>query len=432
MSSILITSVPIHGHVTPLLAVATDLVAHGHRVRFMTGARFAEKVAATGATYLPLPPSADYDDTDFDASFPDRAGLKGIASLRFDVEHIFLGPMPDQLAAVDRALLEEQADVILTEPLFTASAALAMRPRQDRPALVALGVVPLMMESRELAPGGMGLPPMDGLPGRIRNAALRLLTQRVVLGKTQRTFERMVLELTGREPGVFFLGWLPIADAIVQFTVPSFEYPHPDATVPVHFAGPVSRGASVPRPEWWHDLDGHRVVHVTQGTLANQDLTTLIVPTIRALAEEDVLVVVSLGGRPVGDLELSYGGALPANVRAATMLPYDELLPRTDVMVTNGGYGGVHFALQHGVPLVVAGTTEDKAETNARVAWSGAGVDLRTDRPSEQRIAAAVREVLANGRFAAASASIGAEIAAAPGLSLVRDVIDEVAGVPRS
>ena len=55
MSSILIASVPIHGHVTPLLAVARHLVQRGDRVRFLTGARFAEAVVATGAEYLPLP-----------------------------------------------------------------------------------------------------------------------------------------------------------------------------------------------------------------------------------------------------------------------------------------------------------------------------------------------------------------------------------------
>ncbi len=62
MSSIIIASVPIHGHVTPLLAVARHLVARGDRVRFITGARFAEAVAATGATHVPLPGDADFDD----------------------------------------------------------------------------------------------------------------------------------------------------------------------------------------------------------------------------------------------------------------------------------------------------------------------------------------------------------------------------------
>ena len=37
---------------------------------------------------------------------------------------------------------------------------------------------------------------------------------------------------------------------------------------------------------------------------------------------------------------------MPANARAAEFLPYDELLPRTDVYVTNSGYGGVRPALR--------------------------------------------------------------------------------------
>jgi UDP:flavonoid glycosyltransferase YjiC (YdhE family) len=59
-------------------------------------------------------------------------------------------------------------------------------------------------------------------------------------------------------------------------------------------------------------------------------------------------------------------------------------------MVTNGGYGGIQFALAHGVPLVVAGETEEKPDIAARVAWSGAG-NLKTGTPSADAVKAAVR-----------------------------------------
>ena len=55
MSSIIIAGFPAQGHVTPLLAVAENFVKRGDEVRFITGALFADKVAATGATYVPLP-----------------------------------------------------------------------------------------------------------------------------------------------------------------------------------------------------------------------------------------------------------------------------------------------------------------------------------------------------------------------------------------
>src|ERR1700754_4193084 len=101
MSSYLVCSVPIHGHVTPLLEVARYLVGRGDRVRFLTGARYRARVEATGAPFLPLPAEADYDDSDMDASFPGRIGRTGPAGIRYDLCTIFIAPAGAQVAAVD-------------------------------------------------------------------------------------------------------------------------------------------------------------------------------------------------------------------------------------------------------------------------------------------------------------------------------------------
>ena len=46
MSSIIVASIPAHGHITPLLTVAENFIKRGDDVRFVTGARYAGKVAA--------------------------------------------------------------------------------------------------------------------------------------------------------------------------------------------------------------------------------------------------------------------------------------------------------------------------------------------------------------------------------------------------
>ncbi|MEU7799421.1 nucleotide disphospho-sugar-binding domain-containing protein [Micromonospora arborensis] len=46
-------SVPLHGHVNPMLGVAAELVGRGHRVTFATGDGFAPLIAETGATPVP-------------------------------------------------------------------------------------------------------------------------------------------------------------------------------------------------------------------------------------------------------------------------------------------------------------------------------------------------------------------------------------------
>jgi UDP:flavonoid glycosyltransferase YjiC (YdhE family) len=223
------------------------------------------------------------------------------------------------------------------------------------------------------------------------------------------------------------LDWNRHADAVLPFTVPSFEYPRRDAPAHVQFVGPLNAtGSFAPLPEWWGELDGSRpVVHVTQGTIANKDFEQVVGPTLRGLAGEDVLVVVATGGRPLETLP-----PLPANARAATYLPYDELLPKTDVFVTNGGYGGVQYALRFGVPVVVTGGKEDKPEVGARIAWSGVGRRLRSESPSPAALRKAVRDVLRDDRYRAASRAMAAEMAASGGFGELARVLDGLAVVP--
>jgi UDP:flavonoid glycosyltransferase YjiC (YdhE family) len=60
---------------------------------------------------------------------------------------------------------------------------------------------------------------------------------------------------------------------------------------------------------------------------------------------------------------------------------------------------------------VVAGLTEDKAEVSARVAWSGTGINLRTQSPSVDALNRAIRNVLDVPDFREAAGRMAAEFA---------------------
>ncbi|MFE4229067.1 glycosyltransferase [Arthrobacter sp. NPDC056886] len=443
MASVLVCSSPLVGHVTPMLAVAAGLVEHGHEVRFLTGKRFERQVSGTGALFIPLPPEADFDDTSLDAAFPGRVGLKGPKGIRFDIQEIFMRPGKAQYQAILAASADRRVDAVLAESLFMGAALLLAGPAGNRPAVINCGIVPLSLASRDTAPYGLGIEPMPGLPGRVRNWAMRALTEKVVFGPVQKYADAISRDVTGSPFPSFFMEWPRAADHIAQFTVTDFEYPRSDLPGTVHFVGPVSQGGKSTAdatgrtgstgsaggspdselPAWWADLDaGRPVVHVTQGTVANRDFDDLVRPAVEGLAQDDVLVVVTTGGRPVDALT----GPLPENVRVASYLPYDELLPKTDVLVTNGGYGGVQFALRHGVPLVVAGQTEEKAEVSARVAWSGTGINLRTNRATPEAVAKAVRTILSNSSYREASSRIGTAIRASRGVDELADLVASV------
>ncbi|MEW5811373.1 MAG: glycosyltransferase [Actinomycetota bacterium] len=416
--SIVIAAVPAHGHVTPLLTVAENFTARGDRVRFLTGARFAARVEASGARFVPLPPEADFDESFLD-DFPERARLTGVRAVAFDIEHVFARPARAQYNALLSAITHEPADAVLADPVFMGAAFLLARRRPLRPAVLMCCVIPLCIESRDTAPFGMGLPPAR-LLNRPRNAVLAAVNRRV-LHRAHRILDDYHREVHGTPMPCSLADWGRRADAILRFGVRSFEYPLTDAPPQLHFVGPLcATGSRAPRPSWWSDLDGPRpVVHVTQGTVANVDYRQTIAPTVSALADDDVLVVVATGGRPLHTLP-----PLPANARAAEFLPYDELLPRTAAFVTNGGYGGVQYALRYGVPIVATGGKEDKPEVGARVAWTGVGRRIRSEHPTPHSLRRAIRAVLDDPRYRVASRRVAADMAASAGFDGVADAVD--------
>ncbi|GAA5031741.1 glycosyltransferase [Actinopolymorpha pittospori] len=394
-------------------------------MRFLTGSRFARAIEATGAEHLPLPAEADFDDRqDWNQTFPERAALKGTKAIAHDIEQIFVRPGLAQHDTAMAAHAAEPADAVLTDPAFIGGAfLLGHPPGVRRPPIVMCGITPLPISSRDTAPFGMGLTPLRGPFGRLRNTALAMITDRLVFPPIERIAEQIFHQLHGRSIPFAVLDWPRYAEAIVQFTVPEFEYPRSDAPATLHFAGPISAsGSQAPLPAWWHELDGSRpVVHLTQGTIANHDYGQLIKPALDGLADDNVLIAIATGGRPVESLP-----PLPANARAAEFLPYDDLLPKTDVFVTNGGYGGVQYALRYGVPIVAAGSHEDKPEVIARVAWSGVGRRIRTETPTPAALRRAIRSVLDDHRYRGAALRVAEHMAATRGVHRLAEIVDSL------
>src|SRR5690606_31412915 len=169
MASVLLCSTPVHAHVTPLLAVTRALVARGHDVRFLTGARFAAAAQAAGAEHVPLPAEADFDDLDLAGAFPGRAGRTGLDASRHAMLEIFVRPGAAQPRAVLDALARRRADAVLVEPLFLGAMALVASPADRRPPVLTLGIVPLGLRSERTAPVGLGVLPARGRHGVLRN-----------------------------------------------------------------------------------------------------------------------------------------------------------------------------------------------------------------------------------------------------------------------
>ncbi|WP_024447894.1 nucleotide disphospho-sugar-binding domain-containing protein [Mycolicibacterium iranicum] len=423
MAAVLIAALSPIGHAEPLLAVAEGLVNRGDHVTVMTGPAHRRTVCEVGAKHHVLPPSADFDDAPLDAGR--RAARSGIDVMSQAIIRLFLRPLPHQMTELCNALADRHYDAMIVDYGFFGVLPLILGDWGGVPPLLSFTPTPLLLSSRDVAPTGMALPPARSTTRRTVYRGLTLFSQKVLLRNAQQVANRMLETLGARPLPVPLLDMGVLADRLIVPTVPSFEYPRSDLPRGVRFVGAVR-----PRPcdtfnppPWWHRLDaGRPVVHVTQGTVDNRDLSRLIEPTVAALADSDVVVVVSTGGRDPN----SVGIPTPANTHVAGYVPHDRLLPKVDVMVTNGGYGAVQRALASGVPIVVAGSTEDKPEVAARVAWSGAGINLRTGTPSAAELRSAVGRVLSDGRYLRNARRLEAAFARRDGVAEIAALVDEV------
>jgi len=419
MSNFLFATLPLAGHTMPALPIAAELIHRGHSVRWYTGGAFADRIAAIGATHHPM---SDYDFsvTDLDTFYPERLRHSGIRRLKFDLVAGFAQPITTHLADLSTLANEQPADVLVGDTGLLAGPILSELGGTPF-AVIAISV--LNLPGPDQAPIGLGLPPTSTALGRLRN---RVLTKAI----RSLLFQPMYDEINQirREHGLADLaaepGYLPRADLALQLSTPGSEYPHDGLPSTLHYVGPPRPlPTEWERPAWWSELTSttRPVVLVTQGTLAT-DYRELLRPTLDGLTEEDVLVVAVTGGPDPADL-----GPMPANVRVARFLPFEEILPLVDVYVTNGGFGGVQLALSHGVPIVAAGKTEDKADVAARVAYSGVGLDLKTQKPTPRRLRAAIASIISDDRYRRAARKVQAEIEGAGREERAADLLAQLA-----
>lgn len=423
---ILIASTPATGHLNPLLAITQILRTEGHEIAFLTGTAFRARVEASGVKFFPLPESVDFDLREILSVVPELKDIPpGLEWLRVACERIFVDAIPGQHQGLLQALRQFPADIIVADDMLFGVLPMLLGPRSQRPPIALCGTSFLHWAREDGAPNFLGLPPAKTDQERDQYAALARDYDAAVDQPVSLRLNR-ALKTFGVGPIAMplFHSVVALGDAYLQLSVPSFEFPR-EIPSSVHFVGtPPIIANQVPPPSWAEELDGTRkIVLVTQGTVANHNFNLLVAPTLAALADEpDILVIATAGGRPVDAIP----GKVPSNARIASYLPFEWLLPNVDVLVTNGGYGSVNQALSFGIPLVTAGLTEDKADVNARVAWSGVGINLATNEPTPEALREAVRTVLDQPRYQFRATQIADEFAEIDTRSEILRIIGEL------
>jgi MGT family glycosyltransferase len=423
---VLFACVPADGHFNPLTGLAKYLSDRGCDVRFYTSVHYSSKIKALGLTHYPLKKAMDVYCTDINALFPERVKHRSkISKLVFDLVEVFIMRSPEYYEDLKEIRKEFPFDALVCDITFGGSLFVADKMKLP---VFAMGIVPLSETSRDLPPAGLGMTPSRGFWGRRKQDLLRLLADKVLFAKPNRVLRQLLLEHNIEAPGTNIFDIITRkATRVLQSGTPGFEYRRSDIGSNIRFVGALLPHRKTASTAAWHDerLDRYdSVIVVTQGTV-EKDVEKLLVPTLNAFADTEHLVVCTTGGSQTKALRARFP---QENIIIEDFIPFSDIMPYSDLYVTNGGYGGSLLALEHGVPMVVAGVHEGKNEINARIGYFGLGIDLKTETPKAVQIREAADRVLRNPGYSKQVKRLAGEFSRYPTLPLCAHYMAELLG----
>jgi UDP:flavonoid glycosyltransferase YjiC (YdhE family) len=282
MKKILFANVPADGHFNPLTGLALHLKEQGYDVRWYSGRAFHEKINRMGIPIYPFNKALDVAVDKLEEVFPERSRHKSqISKLNFDLVNLFAVQSTEYLADIAEIHASFPFDLLISDVAFTGSP--LVKGRLKKP-VIAVGVVPLLETSKDLAPYGLGLTPSDTFWGRQKQNVLRFLADNVLFPKPRRVMKKIMEEHGVPVPdGNFFDMAARSASLLLQSGTPGFEYKRSDLSPNVRFIGPLlprNKASASPYQIPENKKRKYRkVVLVTQGTV-EKDPEKLIVPTL--------------------------------------------------------------------------------------------------------------------------------------------------------
>lgn len=425
---ILFANFPADGHFNPLTGLAVYLKKMGCDVRWYTSSTYTEKLKKLQLHHYPFRKAVDVSNNDFDKAFPDRLKYKTqLGRLKFDIIHAFILRGPEYYADIIDVYQEFRFDLLVADCAFTGIA--FVKELMDKP-VISIGVLPLNENSKDLPPAGLGMEPSYSFFGKIKQALLRGVTNRLLFRGPNKVMHRLLDKYKIYHGGksVFDLQ-VAKADLLLQSGTPGFEYYRSDLSSNVRFIGPLHPySANKHQPQWFdRRLNQYRkIVLVTQGTV-EKDINKILIPTLEAFKDSDTLIVATTGGSGTALLREKYP---QRNLIIEDFIPFADIMPYADAYITNGGYGGVMLSIENGLPMVVAGVHEGKNEINARVGYFKYGINLKTETPKPLQISNAVNEVMSNKLYRYNLEKIAGEFSWFKPNQLFAQYVEQILAVP--
>lgn len=404
---ILFANFPADGHFNPLTGLAMHLKSIGADIRWYSSKNYTVKLEKLQIPHYAFEKALDVIGNDFEKVFPERAKKKTqISKLKFDIINAFILRGPEYYADLLEIHKEFPFEILVADCAFTG---IPFVKELMKIPVISIGVMPLTETSKDAPPAGLGMEPPHTLGGKIKQAFLRKISDRLIFRQPNEIMYKIFDEykIPHNRESLFDM-LIRKSDLLLQSGTQGFEYKRSDLGKNIRFIGAVLPYSSKEKKEPWFDKrlnEYKQVVLVTQGTV-EKDAEKLLVPALEAFKNTDTLVVCTTGGSQTKELKERFP---QDNLIIEDFIPFGDVMPYADVYITNGGYGGVMLGIENKLPLVVAGLHEGKNEINARVGHFKLGINLKKKKPTARQLLKAVKEVLADPQYKQNTERLAAE-----------------------
>lgn len=321
MSKIIYLGVPAHGHLNPMLPVASELVQRGEHLIAYNIEEFRPQIEATGATFRTYPPTILSAQAINDSVRDGNLANSSVLMLRA-AEAL----LPFLLPELER----EQPELVIFDSLAVwgkmATSLLNLRAAASITHFVFDLKSGRVTFGETLSILRLGAPKLPQLLAA-RNRLIRRYGKSA-FPPSNPLFpmrDKLNLQFTARDlqPAI------PPIDATFRFVGPSIK-PRPTTSN-------FSLNISVDQP----------LVYISLGTI-HSDHLDFYRQCFAAFADHPAHFVLSVGK----ETEVSALNPIPVNFSVYNFVPQLEVLQRATLFVTHGGMNSIHEGLYYGVPLV--------------------------------------------------------------------------------
>lgn len=393
MANVLFVVPPFYGHITATMSVGGELIRRGHNVVWVSLKDVNKSIVPEGGQWLVPKGVEAHRHSIEDILQKQNLGTRiaGIESLDFGLNETLI-PFARIMNAVMQDVVDEyQPDCIVHDESALAGAVSAYL--NNIPYATTITVPPGFFE------------PELFFPERQK----KLLTEMVGLQKSM-----------GVDQDVSIFN---SRNLVISFTSRDVLHPHYgdfQFDAPIEFVGATVDGRPEPEKFDWSRIPGNKnpVVYVSVGTVLDDIRESIFLKVIDAFKDAPFTII--------ANTDPALFPTWPINFVVEKFCPQLEVISRSDLVITHGGFNTLNEALYFDKPMIALPLAWDQFGNAELIVKNNCGVKLKYRRLRPSDLLAATEEVLKNPIYTQNAKRLGESLRALGGTKKAADLIENL------